>query len=131
MTEYHEQCAVFAWAALMEGQYPELRLLHASLNGAALAGGGRSWAILERAGAKKGVPDMLLPVARQGYHGLFIELKHGKNRASAEQLLWIAELERQGYLAVVCREAEGAIAELKEYLGTGLSSERMGENGNS
>lgn len=35
---------------------------------------------LKRQGVKAGVPDICLPVARNGYHGLHIELKAGKTQ---------------------------------------------------
>jgi hypothetical protein len=31
--EYKSQCAVIRWARYMETKYPQLKLLHASLNG--------------------------------------------------------------------------------------------------
>ncbi len=36
-------------------------------------------AVLKRQGVKAGVPDIMLPAARAGYHGLYIELKAGEN----------------------------------------------------
>ena len=40
MSEYHDQAALFEWAALQACAYPELGLMFATLNGAKLAGGG-------------------------------------------------------------------------------------------
>lgn len=69
-------------------------------------------------GRKKGVPDMFLPVARGGYHGLFIELKaEGKfHNTSEEQDWWLDELEKQGYLTDVCEGSKTAIYVIEEYL---------------
>ncbi len=114
-TEEFEQELVFQWAAYGQRKYPELALLHASANG-----GHRHKATaarLKRTGVKAGVPDMFLPVARNGHHGLFIELKRRKGgRVSPEQKEWLKALNEQGYRAVVCKGADEAIKELKEYL---------------
>ena len=45
--------------------------------------------ILKRQGVKAGVPDLHLPVARGGYHGLYIELKVGDNTTTKKQKDWI------------------------------------------
>ena len=77
MSEHDEQSAIFEWAALMQGAYPELGLLFAIPNG-----GKRDKATagkLKAEGVKAGVPDMCLPVSNGKYHGLFIELKVGEN----------------------------------------------------
>ena len=66
---------------------------------------------------KPGVPDLCLPVARGGYHGLYIELKRAVGGIlSDEQKWWIDELKSQGYAAIVCHGAEEAIRTIKEYL---------------
>lgn len=114
-TEEFEQELVFQWAAYGQRKRPELALLHASANG-----GHRHKATaarLKRTGVKAGVPDMFLPVARNGYNGLFIELKRRKGgRVSPEQKAWLKALNEQGYRAVVCKGADEAIDELKGYL---------------
>lgn len=115
-TEHAEQCAVMRWAAGMEAVRPELGLLFAVPNG-----GGRSKAEggrLKAEGVKPGVPDLMLPVARQGYHGLFIEMKRaGGGRLSPEQREWRARLEAEGYRWVMCEGMDAGIAALREYLG--------------
>jgi hypothetical protein len=127
MSEHAEQVVIFSWAAMAKNVYPELALLFAVANGAKLPytkdAQGRRFSrqamILKAEGMKPGVPDMVLPVARGGYHGLFIELKFGKNTPSPEQEEWIMALKEQGYLAKVCYGAESAIAILKNYLELG------------
>lgn len=122
-SEHAEQVDVIAWAALMTPAYPELGLLFAIPNFSGRLGkvppvaALRQAANLKREGRKKGVPDLMLPVARHGKHGLFIEMKRTKGGASsAEQRAWIAALTEQGYKAVVCKGAEAAITTLREYL---------------
>lgn len=49
-----------------------------------------------------GVSDVFLPVARGGFHGLYVELKVKGGKPSDNQKWWIAETTKQGYLSVVC-----------------------------
>src|SRR5665648_1247898 len=99
--ESNEQQALFQWSKLMQHQYPELSLLHAIGNGntrtSAIQG-----ARMKREGVLSGVSDVMLPVARNGWHGLYVELKVQGNTTSPSQKWWIAEMYKQGYLAVVC-----------------------------
>ena len=110
-----EQTCLFRWAAYSLGAHPELKLLHAIPNG-----GKRSKseaARMKAAGVKAGVPDMFLPVARGGSHGLYIELKRIKGgRVSAEQLAWMEELTREGYTCAVCHGWEEARETILDYL---------------
>ena len=76
----------------------------------------RYGATLKRMGLRKGFPDLFFPYARQGYHGLFIELKEGiSKKPTQDQLEWIARLNKNGYYATVCYGADAAIAEINEY----------------
>jgi VRR-NUC domain len=69
-------------------------------------------------GLKSGVPDLMLPVAAGGYHGLFIEMKRRKKgQLSAAQRQWLDSLTSQGYLAVVCRGWHEAKVVIDKYLG--------------
>ena len=113
-SEHHEQKALMDWSALHTGRYPELALLFAIPNG-----GKRDPATavrLQAEGVKPGVPDVCLPVARQGWHGLFIELKYGRNKPEPRQLEWLERLTEQGYLAIVCWGWQEAVEAVKEYL---------------
>ena len=95
-----EQSMLFQWCELQKGKYPMLSLLFAIPNGGSRH---RLEAInLKKQGLKSGVPDIFLPYANKKYHGLFIELKYGKNKASEKQKAWINELNHQGYYAKVC-----------------------------
>ena len=115
LTEYQEQVIVFQWANLHLNRYPELELLHASLNGVKLTIGQAMKA--KRSGMIKGVPDISLPIKRGEYSGLYIELKRIKGGVvSKEQKRWLALLAEQGFRAVVCNGADSAIAEIKTYL---------------
>ena len=115
--EANEQATLFQWAAFNEGKYPELALLYHIPNG-----GSRNKIEaynLKRQGVKAGVPDLCLPVARGKYHGLYIELKHGKNKLSDNQKIWLKRLQNQGYCAECCYGWQAAANLIEEYLKRG------------
>jgi len=112
--EYQTQVQIFEWAKLMEGKYPELKLLNASLNGVRMTVGQAKK--MKRAGMKKGYPDLFLPIPREGFHGLFIELKVKGGRLSKEQRDWLRALNNQGYYACVCYGFNAATDTIKNYL---------------
>ena len=114
-TESAEQQCLFRWAAYQSGAIPELDLLYHIPNGGSRrkSEAGR----FKAEGVKAGVPDICLPVARNGIHGLYIELKRQKGgRTSPEQEQWIRWLDGQGYLAVVCKGWEEAANLIERYL---------------
>ena len=119
MSEHAEQVRLMTWARQWEDEYPGLDLLFAIPNG-----GKRHVAVarkLKAEGVKAGVPDLFLPVPRHGYHGLFIELKYGKNRPTPHQWRWLEQLAHQGYKTVVCWGFMDAKAVLIDYLGEGVA----------
>ncbi|MCF0163205.1 MAG: VRR-NUC domain-containing protein [Fusobacterium necrophorum] len=114
MTEGEEQRALFDWANLAQQKYPELKFMHHIPNG------GRrdikTAYVLKRQGVKAGVPDIFLPVARNNFHGLYIELKTDVGKTSKEQRIWIKGLTELGYKAVVCHGWVKARETIEEYL---------------
>lgn len=115
VSEHSDQCALLEWATRAQGQWPELALLFHIPNGGArdrVTG-----AQLKAAGVKAGVPDLFLPVARHGWHGLFIELKVNGNQPTDKQAAWLDALTAQGYLAVACWGWDDARTTLEAYLG--------------
>ena len=115
-TEAGAQEAIFSWCDINRNKYPELRLLHNIPNGGQR---NKSTAIaLKRQGVKAGVPDLMLPVARAGYHGLYIELKKEDktNKTTALQKQWLTDLAEQGYFTAVCYGYDEAVQTLKDYL---------------
>ena len=90
-----EQRVIFQWAAMETAACPELGLLYAIPNGGKRAI--KTAIALKAQGVKSGVPDMCLPVARGGYHGLYIELKRQRGGTVSEtQKSWITALAKQG-----------------------------------
>ena len=117
-TEQQEQIALMQWAELNSGKHPELELLFHIPNGGKR--GAKEAAIFKAAGVKKGVPDLCLPVARNGYHGLYIEMKRIKGGAvQPTQIRWARDLERQGYAVALCKGWREAVEVLEEYLNDG------------
>lgn len=109
-----EQMGVIDWANWNVGRFPELQLLFHVPNG-----GKRNAAEAARfkaMGVKAGVPDLCLPVPRNGFAGLYIEMKYGKNRTTKEQEKWITALRQQGYKVAVCYGGIAATKELESYL---------------
>ena len=109
-----EQTNLFRWAAYEQGKYPELKLMYHIPNG-----GSRNRleaANLKKQGVKSGVPDICLPVARGAYHGLYIEMKAGRNKASENQKQWLSDLNEQGHYAVLCYGWNAASEVITNYL---------------
>jgi hypothetical protein len=115
-TEHAEAVALMRMVRLHEARWPELRLLYAIPNG-----GDRHPVVaakMKAEGVRAGVPDYCLPVARGGYHGLYVELKTPTGYPSREQRAWIAALREQGYRAEVCRGWAAAWDVIREYMTT-------------
>lgn len=70
---------------------------------------------MKRMGLRSGFPDLLVPLARGGYHGLFIEMKYGKNKTTKEQKEWLECLSAEGYACAVCYNAAEAIKTIESY----------------
>ena len=116
MKETEHQIRLFQEAEALMPKYPELSMLYHAANGEYRehATGGR----LKAMGVKPGVPDICLPVARGGYHGLYIELKRTKKgaRLSVEQKEWLDRLNANGYRAVCAFGWRVAMDEMLRYL---------------
>ena len=113
-TEHEEQCNLIRWCRLHKNKYVGLELIFAIPNGNILSSLNRNIAMrsmnkLKSEGLTKGMPDLFLPVAKNGFYGLFIEMKRVKNSVvSKEQKEKIEALNNQGYKAVVCKGFEEA-----------------------
>lgn len=115
MSEHTEQAALFEWAAWNQGKDAALNMLYAVPNG-----GKRdpvTAARLKAEGVKAGVPDIVLPVARMGYHGLYLEMKFGKNKTTVEQDVWLTALKAEGYAVDVSYGWQEAAHKIARYLG--------------
>lgn len=113
-TEAEEQATLFQWAMLMENREPALKLLFAIPNGGSRHK--REAMNLKRQGLRPGVPDICLAYPSKGYHGLYIELKVGKNKPSQVQKEWLSRLSEAGYRAEVCYGFDDARKTIEKYL---------------
>lgn len=70
---------------------------------------------MKREGYNKGIPDLMIYVARGGSHGLAIEMKTSVGRLTPEQEEWQRRLWAEGWVAKVCRSVEEAKQVFNEY----------------
>lgn len=119
--EADQQRKLFQWTTFIRAEYPEIDLMFHIPNG-----GSRNKleaTNLKKQGVKAGVPDLFLPVSRGGYHGLFIELKYGKNKPTEKQTEWLTSLNKQGYAVAVCYGCNEASEKILKYLKLGEINE--------
>ena len=131
-SEDTEQMAVITWARWEESTYPELKMLYHVPNG-----GSRNKveaAKFKKMGVRAGVPDLVLPVPKGIYSGLFIEMKYDKGRLQESQKEYLLKATMYGHCCYVCYSAEDAIGIIKEYLNLNKycleDEESMMKNGN-
>ncbi len=123
-SEHDEQSELFAWMATAPiGMRPCLELAFAIPNFAGHHGSKVSRLIsgkkAKAEGRKSGVPDVFLPVAKGGFHGLFIEMKRADGTpsdVSHDQTDWINALRGEGFRVEVCYGFEQARLTLVAYL---------------
>lgn len=109
-----EQRALFQWIEETgKHHHPELELLYAVPNGGKR--GIRTAVRMKAEGVKAGVPDLVLPVARGGYFGLYLELKADESLRPIQKQ-WLAALAAEGYRACMVRGEAAAREELLAYL---------------
>lgn len=115
LKESQEQALLFEWSEKAKCTYPQLKLLFAIPNGGSRH---KLEAVnLKRQGVKSGVPDIMLPISRGEFNGLWIELKRIKGGTVSEnQKEWIEALNNEGYCAKVCYGFDEAKDVILEYL---------------
>ena len=113
-SEHQQQVQLMKWANVMTHNYPELKWLFAIPNG-----GARDIRVavkLKAEGVKSGVWDLFLPVARGKYHGLFIEMKFGKNKLTNNQIRFCDFITQQRYCSAVAYTWNEAADYIEKYL---------------
>ena len=117
MSESTEQQAVVQWFNM---QYPKYRLI--SVPNGQMIGGKNKYALIAKykaEGLTPGVSDLFLCVPRNGYGGLWLEMKakgKGASSLSDDQALWLSDMEKIGYRAVWAAGFEQAKEIIEEYL---------------
>lgn len=107
-TETQEQQAVVEWCDFMK-----IPIVHIPNEGKRSAYYGQQ---LKRAGMRKGFPDLFIPLACGSYHGLFVEMKVGRNKTTEDQERWLSLLCVNGYKTCVCYGYDEAVTEIKKYI---------------
>lgn len=113
--EAAHQAQVMEWSrwAYKTGKYPMLNMLHCSLNGVKLSA--TQARIAKAQGMLSGVPDLFLPLPKNGFHGLYIEMKSEKGRLTENQQWFLSNAESLGYKTAVCYSAKEAIDAIEAY----------------
>lgn len=125
--EDEHQTALTNWARMMRTQYPALTLYHHIPNGGLRDK--RTAARLIGQGVHSGVPDVFIPAARGGYHGIYLELKVGDGSVEAEQNEFMAAAAKQGYYCCVCYGWPCSAAVIEKYLDGDIRMDGSREKG--
>jgi len=100
-------------ATWINPQYPEVRAYH-------IPNGGKRHpkvgAKLKRQGVRPSVPDWHIPVARGGYHSMYVELKREGVSVPPEQREMHEFLRGQGHYVAVCKTLQQFMDSVNEYL---------------
>jgi VRR-NUC domain-containing protein len=113
--ERRYQVALIKWVSEVKDAYPVLDLLYAVPNG-----GYRNIYFarkLKAEGVRAGVPDLCLPAARRGYHGLYIEMKSEEGVATKEQKAFLRGVLEESYCAVIAEGVDQAREVLAWHIG--------------
>lgn len=73
--------------------------------------------ILKQMGLMPGAADITVAIPREPYHGLYIELKYGKNTVTPAQKKFLENREKMGYCAKAIWGYENARDFIIQYLG--------------
>jgi hypothetical protein len=71
---------------------------------------------LKAQGVKKGVSDYLIAIPVGRYHGLWLELKVGKNKLTTDQKEWLRLMTIQNYACVAAWGWEAAAQCIEQYI---------------
>ena len=78
---------------------------------------------MKREGVISGVPDLFLSLPRNGFHGMYIEMKYGKGKLSANQEAFIAEVSKHNYKVEVINSLDKFVREVTQYLNSNLNQQ--------
>jgi len=109
--ESREQIALFQWIRL----HPKLKHIAYHVPNERKTSK-ISGFILKQLGVLSGVSDVVIPVARGGFHGMYIEMKSTKGRLSENQKSFLDNMTKEGYMAVCAHGFDSAKQFIEEYL---------------
>lgn len=112
MTEHQEQVALVTWFRLQHKQYANY--LFAIPNGGVRNIG--TAVKLKKEGVLAGVPDLFLMIPKNGWHGMWIEMKIKGGRLAESQKEFMGMATLMGYQSVVCFGFDDAKNAITAYL---------------
>lgn len=112
---HHESQLQQACVRWFRVQYPKLARCLFSIPNEGKRGRANSMR-MKAEGMVAGVPDLFLTVPAKPYHGLFIEMKWGDNKPTANQVEFMREADHMGYKTVVVWSFEQFENAIKTYL---------------
>lgn len=112
--EHQHQSAFFTILRLNYRRFPELRFIFAVPNAAKRNPPLAAYLVAE--GLTAGVPDVIVPMPRRGYHAAFIENKIGNNKMSPAQIKFRDFLIGEGYFVKACYSVTEQTKTLEWYL---------------
>lgn len=113
-SEHQEQAAYFDWVRAKERQDPTYSCIFAIPNG-----GMRNIGVamkLKKEGVKSGVWDIHIPISKDGWAGLWIEMKVKPNKLTDEQKAFGERMQGFGHKLAVCYSFEEAKTQTEIYL---------------
>lgn len=111
--EWKHQKALVAW---FNKQYYDLRDFLNCFQTGSENWGEKKGKIMKDMGVKKDYPDLILLIARGGYHGLFVEVKKPDGKLTKTQKVRHEELRYQGYKVETCYGWEQGAQIINSYL---------------
>lgn len=116
-SEHDEQAALVQWWDYSCAGFGLPRYaLYAIANAGAGAQRGQAGK-MKAEGVRRGIPDLCLAAPRDGFLGLYVEMKRRDGgRISPEQLEVQAYLRRAGYVVALCSGWTEAVAAIEAYL---------------
>jgi hypothetical protein len=116
VSEDELQISCFEWIELMRPAHPILDwVTHGPTGGKRPRGAAGK---LKAMGVKPGVLDVLLPLPYNGWSGLAVEMKVGKNTTTEQQDDWLQVMGASGYYTAVCYTLEEFMSHVNRFLGS-------------
>lgn len=114
VSEHQIQAAYFDWVRVKEKQDPTYSCIFAIPNG-----GARHIATavkMKKEGVRSGVWDIHIPISKDGWAGMWIEMKVKPGKLTPEQKAFGARMQDAGHKLAVCYSFEEAKAQTEIYL---------------